>query len=452
MKLQRVTFKNIHPFKQFTLDLEQSSTASSAVVILGAQQSGKTAFLKHTFNALNWFACRHKDIRSSGVLLADHEMLEQASFSSINLQVSYPQELGNVIADSHATPQQQNICHWRIEKQRPQKGLLPAPQSDLQHLDLLIQRYQQQTLKDPLFSTPCLAYYPIERFIYEVNIQGKNATSTLSPIHNAYDLLNVSFTTFSKFFEWFREVHDLENAQAAKLFKQYLDPSFRFELQQNLDETFSTIEQAYRLSSQRCISSLRSALRIVMPEIQDIHLEYTPKLAMLIQQNEQAIPFLQLPQATRIWIGLVGDLVRRLSLLNPNSLYPCLEGEGIILIDQIDLLLDQTHLQHILPRLQRAFPRLQFIVSSLNPDVVENTPLAQCFQLQGHKFYPLQLNDHQQQLQQIYQVQPTPIIEENTHTSTSHTEDLLAYFQTLDQQQKAELLEQLNALQQLKEN
>ena len=449
MKLQRINFKNISQFSQLSIDFSSTKKDTPITLLLGEQNSGKTSILKQIFNTLSWFSNRHKDARSSGILITDVEILHGKSSAEVSIEISHPSEIGNVFSDTQTTLRPDYTCRWKVQKNRQNNSALSISTSELSELDQLVTRYQKQIASDPLFSTPCIAYYPVERFIYEVNIQGKNIVSTLAPMHNAYDLTVVNFTTFNKFFEWYREIHDVENAQAAKLFKQYLDPEQRFKSQDDLDTTFSSIEQAFRLSSQRCISSLRSTLKTVLPEVQDIELEYTPKLNLLIKHQGQFTPFLQLPQSTRIWIGLVGDLVRRLCLLNPESLYPCLEGEGIVMIDSIDLLLDTEHLQNILPRLQRAFPRLQFIVSCSSDQIMEHSEIIQCYMLKDGKAHHIEPFDHQMQLKSICddainQELPTTPAVESPHTKQDmDLNHILTATQQLSEADLAVLIDQL---------
>lgn len=418
MKLQRIKLENIGHFAQLNINFAPSQQHAAVTIIFGDQNTGKTTLLKHIFQGLSWFAHRHKDLRATGIVIADADIKTDTPAAHLFMEVRYPHDLGHILDEAYTQSRPEYTCRWKIEKKQHTAGSLNLGTSQLAELDQLAQRYQQHIQYDPLFSTPCIAYYPVERFIYEVNIQGKNIVSTLSPMHNAYDLTVVNFTTFNKFFEWFREVHDLENAQAAKLFKQYLDPQLRFTQQQDFDAAWASIEQAYRLSSQRCMSSVRTALKTVLPEIQDISLEYSPKLALMVKHQAQWMPVLQLPQSSRIWVGLVGDIVRRLCLLNPHSLYPCLEGEGIILIDAIDLLLDQPHLQQILPRLRRAFPRLQFIVSSQSHDLLEDIQNTQCFQLINQSIIPLPMSQHQLGLKKIYETKWQSL--DKSHLDTAH--------------------------------
>ncbi|EXE20275.1 ATP-binding domain protein [Acinetobacter baumannii 1106579] len=82
--------------------------------------------------------------------------------------------------------------------------------------------------------------------------------------------------------------------------------------------------------------ALKSALKIIFPELEDFYLQYHPKLQLMAHYKGEVLAFQQLSNTTKTWIALVGDVVRRLCLLNPLSLDPCLEGEGVLLIDQID--------------------------------------------------------------------------------------------------------------------
>ena len=89
-------------------------------------------------------------------------------------------------------------------------------------------------------------------------------------------------------------------------------------------------------------------------------------------------------------------------ILNPLSLYPCEEGEGILLIDQIDVDLDQFGLQLILDRLNQAFPRLQIIATASHEELLEQADEYQCFKLDNKKLYEIQNNKVWQEYQDIY--------------------------------------------------
>jgi predicted ATP-binding protein involved in virulence len=66
---------------------------------------------------------------------------------------------------------------------------------------------------------------------------------------------------------------------------------------------------------------------------------------------------------------MVGDLARRMAIANP-SLEKPLHGEGVVLIDEVDLHLHPQWQRMILPRLMDTFPNCQFIVSTHSPQIL----------------------------------------------------------------------------------
>lgn len=89
-------------------------------------------------------------------------------------------------------------------------------------------------------------------------------------------------------------------------------------------------------------------------------------------------------------------------MLNPHCFDPCLEGEGILLIDQIEHQLDQNMSAEILERLHQAFPRLQIIASGNRDELLEHALEYQCFRLGDKEIYEINLEKSQQQLSQLY--------------------------------------------------
>ena len=77
----------------------------------------------------------------------------------------------------------------------------------------------------------------------------------------------------------------------------------------------------------------------------------------------------QLSDGQRVFLGLIGDLTRRLILLNDNSDNP-LMGLGIVLIDEIELHLHPKWQQKIIRVLRKCFPNIQFIISTHSPQIL----------------------------------------------------------------------------------
>lgn len=63
-----------------------------------------------------------------------------------------------------------------------------------------------------------------------------------------------------------------------------------------------------------------------------------------------------------------GDLARKLAIANPSRENP-LEGEGVVLIDEVDLHLHPSWQGRMMP-LFRTFPNIQFIVTTHSPKVL----------------------------------------------------------------------------------
>ncbi len=57
---------------------------------------------------------------------------------------------------------------------------------------------------------------------------------------------------------------------------------------------------------------------------------------MSIDKNGQTLNVLQLSQGEKSLMALVGDIARRLAMMNPMLGNP-LNGEGIVLIDEVDM-------------------------------------------------------------------------------------------------------------------
>lgn len=66
---------------------------------------------------------------------------------------------------------------------------------------------------------------------------------------------------------------------------------------------------------------------------------------------------------------LFGDLARRMALANPSMPNP-LEGEGVVLIDEIDLHMHPSWQRKVMGVLKKTFPNIQFIVTTHSPQVL----------------------------------------------------------------------------------
>lgn len=394
MKIQSVQFKHITHFTDLQLQLHPQQ--QPVALILGNQSSGKTSLLRFTYQALTWFAARYKDLRTSGLVMLDQDIMHTRLQSKIDLCVCFPKDIGSLPENSDVQQQDRQCCDWQLYKTLNSNGV-GVSKAETQKLEKMVSLYQQAVKQDPLQGLPLIAYYPAERFVNEVNLLSKNNPLIFQAVH-AYEISAIPFTTFTRFFEWFREISDIENAQSAQLIEQLLHPQHPDAEPPRRDKLMQAHAQMHAPSLQ----ALRDALQIVLPELSQIYLQYHPKLQLMVTYQGKTQLYQQLSNSIRNWIALVGDIVRRLCLLNPYSLYPTLEGDGILLIDQVDHQLDQDMASVILARLHQAFPALQIIATGNRTALLENAENYQCLRLDQQQLHPIHLQPVQEQFDAIY--------------------------------------------------
>lgn len=452
MKVDYLQLKQSYHFQDLKINFQSESHPVS--LILGDQASGKTAIVKNIYQALTWFSARFKDLRSAGVVMLDQDIMQQRSQSKIDIGVRFPSEIGQLPEGSDLPLQQLNSCHWQLYKTLG-PGDVGSSRVETKQLEQCIGLYYKATQQDPLQGLPMIAYYPSERFINEINLLSKNNPSIFQS-YAAYEYAAIPFTTFARFFEWLREVSDIENAHSALLFQQLIDakplPSDHiFSEEEAVDHLDEAISNIHAQQHSPHLNALKYCLRTVFPELTDIYIDYQPKLQLMVCYEDQNFLYQQLPSSLKIWIALVGDVVRRLCLLNPLSLYPCQEGEGILLIDQIDQGLDGDNCGMILDRLHQAFPQLQIIATGQRSELLDNAYAFQYFKLEDQNLKLLKHQDTWQHYENLYQQLQGNKPQTNAHLKAQNAQNqqgVGACDEALsDEQSKAQLIfEQIQQL------
>ncbi len=90
----------------------------------------------------------------------------------------------------------------------------------------------------------------------------------------------------------------------------------------------------------------------------------------------------QLSHGERGFLTLLGDIARRLSIANPGLDDP-LQGEGVVLIDEIELHLHPGWQRKIVPLLTKTFPNIQFIITTHSPQVISTINKESVFLLEN---------------------------------------------------------------------
>lgn len=407
MRLKTIEFKNINQFKKIVIDIPEDI---NCIVVFGASQSGKTSLLKNIFYALSWFAARHKDMRTPGIPIQDIDMHQDSLVSAIHITVSYRPELEPISHEPQANASSpDHHCQFKLVKTRTSAQAVAIHRPDLAQLEQLVQRYHILNTQQAI-QPPCIAYYPVERFVHDVALGSKTNGTQFSPLHNAYDLTPINFITFGKFFEWYKEAVERDNAHSAQLINDYFSQNEVFKSVQDLENAYLSLEHAYRLNAQHYSHTVNRVLQHVFPEFIGLEIQFNSTLQLVVHiktnhdalDKKKTVNFMQLSQSVRTWIAIVGDITRRACMLNPHSAFPHEDLYGVVVIDEIDQQLDDSQRKTILPRLIKAFPNVQWIVSSLHDDVVDNIEQASVIKLVHETATVFNTSSLKQQLTDLY--------------------------------------------------
>ena len=149
-----------------------------------------------------------------------------------------------------------------------------------------------------------------------------------------------SDSDLSRFFRWFRNWASREYNEKQEC-KDYLD---------------------------RELDTVRRAISQVTPEFSQLQV-YGGFNHLTIEKYGERLGIEQLSNGERCLIAMVGDLAMQLAIANPEFHDP-LQGEGVVLIDEIELHLHPGWHRRIVPALTQTFPNCQFIITTNSPQVL----------------------------------------------------------------------------------
>jgi predicted ATP-binding protein involved in virulence len=110
-------------------------------------------------------------------------------------------------------------------------------------------------------------------------------------------------------------------------------------------------------------------------------------MEIVLKKQDRELVLNQLSDGEKNLLVMVADIARRLAIANPDPSKNALEGEGIILIDEIELHLHPQWQRDIIPRLTSTFPNCQFIVTTHSPQVLSNVKKENVFIIEDFQVY-----------------------------------------------------------------
>ena len=121
--------------------------------------------------------------------------------------------------------------------------------------------------------------------------------------------------------------------------------------------------------------ALQKAVRRFLPYCRNLRATGMDNATLTVEKYGNIFDINQLSHGERGILVLVLDIARRLSLANPTIKDPIRNGEGVVLIDEIDLHLHPKWQRKVAKNLCNTFPKCQFIATTHSPQVLgEVTP------------------------------------------------------------------------------
>ena len=368
MQIQSFSLKNIGQFQDLSVSLAPTTQYTSNItVFIGNNGSGKTSLLKSVSTVLTWYVARLKHDKSNGTLIPENVILNTANAAAVE-----------IIVNDRNLQQQTQAYTWRITKNRTaRKAEFSTHLTELSHLT---DYYKQWLGEDDQSSLPLVAFYPVERSVIDIPLKIREKHQFLQI--DGYDNALNNAVDFRRFFEWFREREDVENEFIKDLILRIKQDSKDEELFKKIDQYNSGEFKDVQLEA------VRQAIYAFMPDFKNLQVSRKPRLAMIIDKNDKTLNVNQLSQGEKSLMALVGDIARRLAMMNPGIENP-LHGKGIILIDEIDMHLHPQWQRSIIQRLQITFPNCQFILTTHSPLVISDTQNILVYDLDGQEITAL---------------------------------------------------------------
>ena len=345
MMLKEIRLVNFRGIADITLPFTRTTTA-----ILGVNGVGKSAVLDALAIALSNMTERIAGQAAKARNISPDDIKNDAAYSRIQVtaDLGIHASTSQVAADGNGSgePAQQpvhTLTTWAIARNRAAAEHPAERSSDLDQLNAHTRLFNSRMLlaetNNQPTHLPLAVYYDVHRAVLDVPLRVKEKLKN-TPREAYHDALGHGGTDFRGFFAWFRDREDAENERIRDE-PDYVD---------------------------RDLQAVRAAVE-GFTQFTDLRIRRKPSLRMTVKKNETELNVLQLSDGEKCLLALVGDLARRLSLLNTDKDNP-LHGEGVVLIDEIDLHLHPKWQRSVVASLERTFPNCQFIITTHSPQVV----------------------------------------------------------------------------------
>ena len=374
---------------------------SKVTVFIGNNGAGKTTLLDAIAKILSWLR----------IFLVSHDGKGWGIDSS---------DINNVTVEDYASIISAFTLFksdYSVELSKSRDGSSTKRTGKIQNIKLLANFYKLARSRNPQFNQPILAYYGVDRTLHLRNqpfVQGSEKASQKKSTQSLKGSAD-----FEAFFHWFKDMDDIVNSEntrnqeiliaIAKLQAEMDSDLIRqMEQQAKLDENTRIVLADFKQTKQKEIAEFKSRFNEIepvlakqisqyvtdviyqfLPEFSDLRIQRLPHLDLLITKNEITLSIFQLSDGEKNLLALIADIARLLVIDNPSSSNPLL-GNGIILIDEIELHLHPNWQRTVIGKLKKTFPNCQFILTTHSPIVISESSDLLCYSLNNGKVRKLE--------------------------------------------------------------
>lgn len=284
----------------------------SVNAFIGDNGAGKSTVLEAISLLYSWLYARFSSSTGRGRIIRKEDIRTGSEFCFLFIEVEH----------------RGKIVHWSLLRgDAPKEN--KEMRTDLRQIEELAESIRESQEDDRYLFSVYGVNRNVSPVIVDKRIYGKKEDGN-SVLRNSF-----ASTSWKPFFNWFFERENEENRMKARFNMQYHDES---------------------------LDTIRKCLNEVFPNYRNLRVEDRPT-RFVIEKDGNAINFDRLSDGEKCYITLVLDIARRLSLQN-DGFNEILEGEQVILIDELDLHLHPSWQLQVVSNLERKFPNCQFFITS----------------------------------------------------------------------------------------
>ncbi len=386
MKVKRLQLQNYGRFDELTMKFAPNDEIKGNVtIIVGNNGAGKSQILQALATGFSWFI--------NGLDKAQKKM---GNFIDITTIKNNSQQAQVCVSINDFGSE----YYYRINtsKDRMPNWTTSNLSEDFSKLAL---KYIKDYNFHKISNFPILAFYGDNRanWHFDINLNESFTTNILT----AYEDSLQADLSYNKFFRWFRDMEDIENENILNktdiLYKKSIQ-LLRLE-EQEIEHKLPMSEGIEKALLHKELGEIKERIYLIESKFDNISKEddfeenfslnvvrraikyftgfENPRISrqgtptMFVEKDGEKLDVNQLSQGEKSLLALIGDIAHRLAILNPSLKNP-LEGEGVVLIDEVDLHLHPKWQQNLIDKLTKTFPNVQFILTTHSPHIVSDNP------------------------------------------------------------------------------